>query len=193
MSGILSQEIKFLPGVGPRKALILNQELKVFTLADLIYCFPYKYVDRTKFYLIKEISSDLPYIQVKGRITGMELLGVGRNQRLVAYFTDGTGILELIWFQGIKFVSQTVKAGIEYIVFGKPTAYNSQFSIVHPEIDESNVEVSKQTGFIQAFYNTSERLKNNFIHSRNILKYQYVALQLVKGSIMESMPAWLVP
>jgi len=192
MSGILSQEIKFLPGVGPRKALILNQELKVFTLADLIYCFPYKYVDRTKFYLIKEISSDLPYIQVKGRITGMELLGVGRNQRLVAYFTDGTGILELIWFQGIKFVSQTVKAGIEYIVFGKPTAYNSQFSIVHPEIDESNAEVSKQTGFIQAFYNTSERLKNNFIHSRNILKYQYVALQLVKGSIMESMPAWLV-
>ncbi|MCX6227946.1 MAG: ATP-dependent DNA helicase RecG [Bacteroidia bacterium] len=192
MSGILSQEIKFLPGVGPRKALILNQELKVFTLADLIYCFPYKYVDRTKFYLIKEISSDLPYIQVKGRITGMELLGVGRNQRLVAYFTDGTGILELIWFQGIKFVSQTVKAGIEYIVFGKPTAYNSQFSIVHPEIDESNVEVSKQTGFSQAFYNTSERLKNNFIHSRNILKYQYVALQLVKGSIMESMPAWLV-
>jgi ATP-dependent DNA helicase RecG len=192
MSGLLSQEIKFLPGVGPRKALILNQELKVFTLGDLIYYFPYKYVDRTKFYLIREISGDLPYIQVKGRITGMELLGAGRNQRLVAYFTDGTAILELIWFQGIKFVSQTVKTGIEYVVFGKPTAFNNQFSIVHPEIDESNSEASKQTGFIQAFYNTSERLKNNFIHSRNLLKFQYSALQLVKGSIMESMPAWLV-
>lgn len=192
MSGILSQDIKFLPGVGPRKSVILNQELKVFTIGDLIYYFPYKYVDRTRFYTIREISSSLPFIQVKGRITGMEQMGAGRNQRLVAYLTDGTGLLELIWFQGIKFITQTVKPGVEYIVFGKPTEFNNQFSIVHPELDENEVESSKKEGYIQAFYNTSEKLKTNFLHSKVILKLQYAALQLAKGHILESMPAWLV-
>ena len=192
MSGILSQDIKFLPGVGPRKAAILNQELKIFTIGDLIYYFPFKYVDRTKFYAIREIDSTLPYIQVKGRITGMETVGTGRNLRLVAYMTDGTGILELIWFQGIKFVNQTVKPGIEYIVFGKPTEFNNQFSIVHPELEENSPDSSKKEGYIQAFYNTSEKLKSNFLHSKIILKLQYAALQLVKGHIFESMPAWLV-
>ncbi len=192
MSGILSQDIKFLPGVGPRKSIILNQELKIFTLGDLIYYFPYKYVDRTKFYTIREINSTLPYIQIKGRITGSEVTGVGRNQRLIAYFSDGTGILELIWFQGIRYVTQTIKTGIEYIAFGKPTEFNNQFSIVHPELDENTQESNLKDGFIQAFYNTSEKLKSNFIHSKNILKLQYTALQLAKGSIYESMPAWLV-
>ena len=192
MSGILSQDIKFLSGVGPQKAIILNQELKIFTIGDLIYYFPYKYVDRTKFYAIREIDSSLPFIQVKGRITGMETVGAGRNQRLVAYLTDGTGILELIWFQGIKFVNQTVKPGIEYIVFGKPTEFNNQFSIVHPELDENAPDSQKKEGYIQAFYNTSEKLKSNFLHSKIILKLQYAALQLVKGHIFESMPAWLV-
>lgn len=192
MSAILSQDIKFLPGVGPRKAVILNQELKVFTLGDLIYYFPFKYVDRTKFYAIREINTTLPFIQVKGRITGSELIGVGRNQRLVAYLTDGTGILELIWFQGIKFITQTIKNGVEYIVFGKPGEFNGQFSIVHPELDENVADPSKKEGYIQAFYNTSEKLKSNFIHSKNILKLQYAALQLSRGSIYESMPSWLV-
>ena len=192
MSGILSQDIKFLPGVGPRKAVLLNQELKVFTLGDLIYYFPFKYVDRTKFYTIREIDTSLPYIQVRGRITGSELIGVGRNQRLVAYLTDGTGILELIWFQGIKFITQTIKLNVEYIVFGKPGEFNGQFSIVHPELDENLADQSKKEGFIQAYYNTSEKMKTNFIHSKNILKLQYAALQLVRGSIYESMPSWLV-
>ena len=192
MSGILSQDIKFLPGVGPRKAVILNQELKVFTLGDLIYYFPFKYIDRTKFYAIREINTTLPFIQVKGRITGSELIGVGRNQRLVAYLTDGTGILELIWFHGIKFITQTLKNGVEYIVFGKPGEFNGQYSIVHPELDENVPDPSKKEGYIQAFYNTSEKLKSNFIHSKNILKLQYAALQLSRGSIYESMPSWLV-
>jgi len=192
MSGILSQDIKFLTGVGPRKSVILNQELKVFTIGDLIYYFPYKYVDRTRFYTIREVNGNLPYIQVKGRITGMEMVGTGRNQRLVAYLTDGTGLLELIWFQGIKFVKQTLKINVEYIVFGKPAEFNGQFSIVHPELDENKPDPTKKEGYIQAFYNTSEKLKTNFLHSKVILKLQYAALQLSKGHIFESMPAWLV-
>ena len=192
MPGILEQDIKFLPGVGPRKALILNQELKVFTLGELIYYFPYKYVDRTKFYTIKEIDSSLPFIQVKGRITGMEMLGVGRNQRLVAYFTDGTGLIELIWFQGIKYAKQNLKTTVEYIAFGKPSEYNGQYNIVHPELDEKLPDSEKKEGFIQAFYNTSEKLKSSFLNSKAILKLQYTALQLAKGHIFETMPAWLV-
>ena len=192
MPGILEQDIKFLPGVGPKKALLLNQELKVFTFGDLIYYFPYKYVDRTKFYTIKEIDSNLPYIQVKGRITGSEVVGVGRNQRLVAYFMDGTGLLELIWFQGIKFVKQSLKTTVDYIVFGKPTEFNGQYNIVHPELDEKTPESDKKDGFIQAFYNTSEKLKSNFLNSKAILKLQYTALQHARGHIYETMPGWLV-
>jgi ATP-dependent DNA helicase RecG len=192
MPRILEQDIKFLPGVGPKKALLLNQELKVFTVGDLIYYFPYKYVDRTKFYTIKEIDSNLPYIQVKGRITGMEILGVGRNQRLVAYFTDGTGLLELIWFQGIKFMKSSLKTTVDYIVFGKPTEFNGQYNIVHPEMDEKLPEGDKKGGFIQAFYNTSEKLKSSFLNSKAILKLQHTALQMAKGHLYETMPGWLV-
>ena len=192
MQSILEQDIKFLPGVGPKKALLLNQELKVFNVGDLIHYFPYKYVDRTRFYTIKEIDSILPYIQVKGRITGMELLGVGRSQRLVAYLTDGTGVIELIWFQGIRFARQTLKTNVEYIVFGKPSEFNGQFNIVHPEMDEKPPDNDKKEGFIQAFYNTSEKLKANFLNSRAILKLQLTALQESRGHIRESMPGWLV-
>jgi ATP-dependent DNA helicase RecG len=191
MPGILEQDIKFLPGVGPRKALLLNQELKVFTVGDLISYFPYKYVDRTKFYTISEIDSSLPYIQLKGRITGMEMLGAGRNQRLVAYFTDGTGLIELIWFQGIKYAKQTLKTTVDYIAFGKPSEFNGQYSIVHPELDEKMTESDKKEGFIQAFYNTSEKLKNSFLNSKAILKLQQTALHIAKGHIHETMPSWL--
>lgn len=192
MPGILEQDIKFLPGVGPRKALLLNQELKVFTIGDLIYYFPYKYVDRTKFYTIREIDSNLPFIQVRGRITGSEIVGVGRNQRLVAYFTDGTGLLELIWFQGIKFMKSSLKTTVDYIVFGKPTEFNGQYNIVHPEMDEKLPEGDKKGGFIQAFYNTSEKLKSSFLNSKAILKLQHTALQMAKGHLYETMPSWLV-
>jgi ATP-dependent DNA helicase RecG len=192
MSSILEQDIKFLPGVGPKKAQLLNQELKIFTFGDLVYYFPYKYVDRTRFYTISEIDSSLPYIQLKGRITGMELLGAGRNQRLVAYFTDGTGLIELIWFQGIKFMKQSLKTTVDYIAFGKPSEFNGQYSIVHPELDENLPETDKKEGFIQAFYNTSEKLKNSFLNSKAILKLQHTVLQHLKGHIQETMPAWLV-
>ncbi len=192
MHGIIEQEIKFLPGVGPKKAAILNQELKIATLGDLIYYFPFKYVDRTKFYTIREINSSLPNIQVKGKITGTEMVGEGRKQRLVAYFTDGTGVVELVWFQGIKFVKQTIKQNFEYIAFGKPTEFNGTIKIIHPELDETKPENQKKEGYIQAYYNTSEKMKSNFLNSKIILKLQYNALQQIRGHIYETLPAWLV-
>jgi ATP-dependent DNA helicase RecG len=187
----LDQDIKFLPGVGPKRANLLNSELKVNTYRDLLYYFPYKYVDRTRFYSIREINSKLPYIQVKGRITGTKTIGEGRRQRLVAFFTDGTGILELIWFKGIKYVKSGLKTNVEYIVFGKATEFNGQYNIVHPELEEIAAQAKTKNGFIQAFYNTSEKMKKGFVTSKAILKLQHTLLQTARNKISETMPSWL--
>ena len=112
MTSILEQEIKFLPGVGPKKAAILTQELKITTVAELLYYFPYKYIDRTKFYKIREINETLPFIQIQGMITALDTIGEGRAQRLVASFYDGERQMELVWFRGIKFVKGTLKKNI---------------------------------------------------------------------------------
>ncbi|GET21506.1 ATP-dependent DNA helicase RecG [Prolixibacter denitrificans] len=193
MPEFLDQDIKFLPGVGPRRASLLNSELKIFTFRDLLYYFPFKYVDRTRFYNIREIDTKLPYIQVKGRITGTEVVGEGRSQRLVAYFTDGTGVLELVWFKGIKYVRSSLSTTKQYVVFGKPTEFNGQYNIVHPELEEAEDQQSKHAqGYIQAFYNTTDKLKKSFLNSKVILKLQQNLFPLAKGKLRETLPAWLV-
>ena len=133
MSSLLTQEIKYLQGVGPKRAELLNKELGIYTLHDLLYYFPFKYVDRTKFYTIREISGDMPSVQIIGKISGLELTGSGAKARLSATFTDNTGSLELVWFKGIKWVQQNIKHNTNYIVFGKPSLFNGRINIVHPE------------------------------------------------------------
>ncbi len=189
---MLEQEIKFLPGVGPKRAAILTQELKINTVAELLYYFPYKYIDRTKFYKIREINETLPFIQIQGVINSLEIIGEGRAQRMVASFYDGENQMELVWFRGIKFVKSTLKKNFPYIVFGKPTEFNGKWKLVHPELEEVSAETGKKEGYIQPFYNTSEKMKSNFLVSRSILKLQQTALQLCKGKITETMPAWLI-
>lgn len=188
---MLEQEIKFLPGVGPKRAAILTQELKITTVAELIYYFPYKYIDRTKFYKIREINETLPFIQIQGVITTIEILGEARSQRMVANFYDGENQMELVWFRGIKFVKATLKKNFPYVVFGKPTEFNGKWKLVHPEMEEVGAEQEKREGYIQPFYNTSEKMKSNFLVSRSILKFQLAALQLCKGKITETLPDWL--
>ncbi len=189
---MLEQEIKFLPGVGPKRAAILTQELKITTVAELLYYFPYKYVDRTKFYKIREINETLPFIQVKGVITNMEVVGEGRAQRLVANFYDGDNVMELVWFRGIKFVKGTLKKKFPYVIFGKPTEFNGKWKLVHPELEEVVEEAEKKVGYIQPFYNTSEKMKSNFLASKAIQKFQHSAIQLCKGKITETLPLWLI-
>ncbi|MCK9413889.1 MAG: ATP-dependent DNA helicase RecG [Prolixibacteraceae bacterium] len=189
---MLAQEIKFLPGVGPKRAAILTQELKITTVAELIYYFPYKYIDRTKFYKIREINETLPFIQIKGVITSLETIGEGRSQRMVANFYDGENHMELVWFRGIKFVKATLKMNFPYIIFGKPTEFNNRWKLVHPELEEVLAETEKKEGYIQPFYNTSEKMKSNFLVSKSIQKFQYNALQLCKGKIKETLPDWLI-
>ena len=189
---MLEQEIKFLPGVGPKRAAILTQELKITTVAELIYYFPYKYIDRTKFYKIREINETLPFIQIKGVITSLETIGEGRSQRMVANFYDGENHMELVWFRGIKFVKATLKMNFPYVIFGKPTEFNGKWKLVHPELEEVVAETEKKEGYIQPFYNTSEKMKSNFLVSKSIQKFQYTALQLCKGKIKETLPDWLI-
>ena len=135
MFDLTTQDIKYLPGVGPQRAVTLNKELGIYTLHDLLYYFPYKYVDRSRIYSIREIDGTMPYIQLKGEIRSFELAGEGRQRRLIAHFTDGTGFVDLVWFQGIKFLTGKYKVHQEYIVFGRPTVFNGRINIAHPDVD----------------------------------------------------------
>ncbi|NLN30897.1 MAG: ATP-dependent DNA helicase RecG, partial [Bacteroidales bacterium] len=137
MQDLLETNITYLPGVGPKRAELLNSELNIRNYRDLLYYFPYKYIDRTRFYRISELEPDLPHVQIRGHIRGFYSEGEGRGKRLVADFGDDTGTIRLIWFRGTRWITGTYGPGPEYIVFGKPGVFNGQINIVHPEIEAS--------------------------------------------------------
>ena len=185
-------DIKFLSGVGPKKADLLCKELGINSVEDLLRHYPYKYVDRSRFYYLHEISENMPFIQVKGMIVRFEKAGEGHNQRLTAIFTDGHGSIELVWFKGIKYVIDKFHTNIEYVVFGKPIAFNGRFSIVHPEIEiASQLPPPEQMG-LQPFYNTSEKMKSSFLNSKTIQKIIFPLIQSIKSGIPESLPSYLL-
>lgn len=172
--------LEYLKGVGPQKAALLNKELNLFTFGDLIQHYPFRYEDRTKFYQISEIREDFSYIQIKGQIHRMEIIPAGRKKRLVGYFRDGSGEIELIWFQGIQWVQNKVRPGVDYIVFGKPTFYGRKASIVHPELDVIT-RGNENASFLQPVYHTTEKLKSKFLDSKNLSK-------LIKALLVQSLP-----
>jgi ATP-dependent DNA helicase RecG len=191
MSAFLDQDIKFLPGVGPQRAELLKKELKIFTFNDLLYYFPYKYIDRTKFYRISEVTGNMPYIQLKGTIVRFDTTGEGAKQRLTALFRDESGVMELLWFQGIKWVKENIRANVEYVVFGKPSVFSGKLNIIHPELEPAeNKPVS--TGIFQAFYNTSEKMKLKFMTSKALNKLQFNLAGLIEGKIYETLPQTLI-
>ncbi len=186
------QDIKFLPGVGPKKADILAKELGIRSVDDLLHHYPFKYVDRSRFYYLHEISEEMPFIQVKGKILRFEKVGEGHNQRLTAVFTDGKETIELVWFKGVKWVLDKYKAGIEYVIFGKPSLFNGRFNIVHPEVEiASKLPPPEQMG-LQPYYNTSEKMKSNFLNSKAIQKIIFPLLQNIKTGIPETLPAFVL-
>ncbi|MCF8371747.1 MAG: ATP-dependent DNA helicase RecG [Bacteroidales bacterium] len=188
---ILDTDIKFLPGVGPKKAELLNKELSIFRYRDLLYHFPYKYVDRSKFYTIAEIDSTETYIQLRGKINRFELAGEKHKSRFVAHFSDGTGSIELLWFKGIKWVKERLKPGVEYIVFGKPSIFNRKMNLVHPEIEEAASIDKSLNANLEAHYPTTEKMKNNFLPSKAIFRLMQVLVPLVQDEIVENLPAYL--
>ena len=171
-SSYLDSPIEYLKGVGPHRGEILKKELGIFTFRDLLHHFPFRYVDRSRFYTISEMNEELPYIQLKGVVKQITPHGGKRITRLVAQFADETGTIELIWFQGIKWMRDILKVGKQYVVFGKPTLFNSRFNIVHPEIEEYTPETVKAGGVLQGVYGTTEKCKALSLDSKGILKLQ---------------------
>ena len=188
----LDTEITYLQGVGPKRAELLNKELSIFTFRDLLYYFPYKYIDRTRFYKIAELDPDLPFIQIKGIIKGYATEGHGTGKRLVADFQDDTGTLKLVWFKGGKWITGSFSPGVEYIVFGKPGVFNGIINIIHPEIEAADKIAERINSALQAQYSTTEKLKNQFVSSKTISKLIGNILKQIKIKLPETLPVYLV-
>ena len=188
----LDTEITYLTGVGPKRAELLNKELNIFTFRDLLYYFPYKYIDRTRFYKIAELDPDLPFVQIRGTIRGYSTEGHGAGKRLVADFQDGTGTLKLVWFKGGKWITGSFSPGVEYIVFGKPGVFNGIINIIHPEIEAADKMAERINSALQAQYSTTEKLKNQFVSSKTISKLIGNMLKQIKTRLPETLPDYIV-
>jgi ATP-dependent DNA helicase RecG len=189
----LDTNIEFLKGVGPKRAELLQKELGVFTCEQLLSLYPFRYIDRTRFYKINELHEDLPYVQILGRISAKEEIGEKHKKRIVARLSDDTGVMELVWFQSLKWVAENILAGKVYIIFGKPTLFNGSFSISHPEI-ENYPRSSNVIGnlHLQPVYSTTEKLKKFLLDSKGIQKLQALVLEQFINDIKETLPSYLI-
>ena len=188
---ILNQDIKYLPGVGPNRQKLLNQELGIETFGDLLEYYPYKYVDRSKVYTIHELTGDMPFVQVIGRILSFETFEMGpHKERVVAHFSDGTGIMDLVWFNGGKYAMKNYKIGTEYLVFGKPGVYNNRIQVQHPDIDAAESLELSDMG-MQPYYNTSEKMKKSGLNSRAIERLTKTLLSVLKDPLPETIPDFI--
>ncbi len=191
LTDILSTKINYLTGVGPKRAEILREDIEVYTYLDLLHYFPFRYVDRSRFYAIREIRTDMPYIQLRGVLRHFSEVGEGRRKRLTATFSDGTGSIELVWFKGIKYMRDKLQEGRRYIVFGKPTLFGSGYNIAHPEIDVEE-KAEQITGGLTPIYHTTERMKNMGLGSKQLQQLIYVLLNQVSASLTETLPSYLL-
>jgi ATP-dependent DNA helicase RecG len=187
MSGFFETPIEYLKGVGPQRAALLNKELNIFTYGDLIQHYPFRYEDRTRFFSVAEIHTEMPYVQLKGKITRKEIIGGGSRKRMVCYFQDETGQIELVWFQGLSWIAEKIKIGAQYVVFGKPNKFGKHYSIAHPELDV--VSVSSEKGrSLQPVYPVTENLRLKRMDSKVLSKLMHDLLVLARDKIRETLP-----
>ena len=191
MFDLATRDIKYLPGVGPQRASVLEKELGIRSLHDLLYYFPYKYIDRSRLYYVHEIDGNMPYIQLRGQILSFEEAGEGYRKRLVAHFSDGTGVVDLVWFQGQKYVTGKYKVRTPYIVFGKPSVFGGRVNIAHPDIDPADELVLSSMG-LQPYYNTTDRMKRGSLNSRAIEKLVANLRDLIKEPLPETLPEYII-
>ena len=214
MTDILSQDIMYLPGVGPQRKKMLSQELGIETFGDLLEYYPYKYVDRSKVYHVSELTGDMPFVQVVGHILSFETFEQGpRKERVVAHFTDGTGIMDLVWFKFGKTAKTKYKIGTDYVLFGKPTVYHNRIQVAHPDISEecrmesvefatapqdgspavanSTLSTLHPTLKMQPFYNTTDKMKKGGITSRTIEKLTKTLLTKLRDPLPETLPPFI--
>ena len=190
---MLDRPIEYLKGIGPQRAEVLKKELNIFLYKDLLTYFPFRYVDRTKFHTISQAADEMPFIQLRGFLLKMELIGQKNTKRLVVLFKDNTGIIELVWFKSYNWVSKQLKLGAEYIVFGKPSLFNGKFNIPHPEISVITEDLLKQQSAFQSVYNSTEKLKLFGLDSEGIRKAQRnLLIQLQITDIQENLSNELI-
>jgi ATP-dependent DNA helicase RecG len=189
---VFETPITYLKGVGPQRADVLKKELNIHTYGDLLYFYPFRYVDRTQIYKIKEVNADMPYIQLCGVITDAILVGAKRKQRMEAELEDDTGRMQLVWFQGANWVSKKLKPGIKYIVFGKPNLFRGMLSIAHPSIEEWSDENFNTIKGLQPVYSSTELLKVKGLDSSGILKLQRTLITKIENEIKETLPQYLI-
>ena len=190
----LDNDIKFVSGVGEVRAKLLAKEIGVRTVRDMLYHFPFRYIDRTKVYKIGELNeanSQSSYIQIRARVTGKNFFGEGRNQRFVIYVSDDTGKAELIWFRGIKWIENKFELGREYLIFGRPSFYRSELSLVHPEIEPIEVALArKDSSGLQGIYSTTEKL-STALGTKGMYKIISKILENISGKVVDYMPEYL--
>ena len=192
MLDILEQDIKYVPGVGPHRKEILERELNIRTFGDLLEYYPYKYIDRSRIYTISELSGEMPYVQLKGHILSFEEFEQGpRKKRIVAHFTDGTGIADFVWFVRAQQLTKDLKVNTDYIVFGKPTIYGGRYQLAHPEIERAS-EVQLSEMGMQPHYNTTEKMKKMGLTSRTIERITKSMLERITTPLPETLPPFIV-
>lgn len=188
MRSFFETPIEFLKGVGPQRAAMLGKQLNIITYGDLIQHYPFRYEDRTRLYDIQDLDPNMPYVQIKGQLLNKELIGAGHKKRLVAQFSDGTGTVELIWFQGINWVVSKIATGVTYVVFGKPTAFGSRISIAHPEVEPAT-EKNQSGGTLHPVYPLTEHLRGKHIDSKFLSRIMQELLVGARDRIRETLPA----
>ena len=191
MLNILDQDVMYLPGVGPKKKEILSKELGIQTWRDLLEHYPYKYVDRSRIYRISEISGDMPFVQIRGRMLGYDEYAMGaRKKRIVGHFSDGHGVVDLVWFQGAQYIYKNYPIGKELIVFGRPTIYGGRYQFAHPDIDDASQLQLSDMG-MQPYYMTTERMKKAGINSRAMEKMTKTLVTKLPETLPETLPPYI--
>ena len=188
---ILSQDIMYLPGVGPHRKQLFSKQLGIETWGDLLEYYPYKYIDRSRIYAISEITGDMPFVQLCGKILSFEEFQMSaRKKRVVAHFSDGHNVIDLVWFQGVQYVYKNYKVGEEYIVFGRPTAYGGRYNIAHPDMEKADALQLSDMG-MQPYYITPEAMKKHNFNSHAIGKIVKTLLSKLNVPLGETLPLFI--
>lgn len=187
-SALLETALTYLPGIGPKRAETLQKELGLKTWGDLLYYFPYKHIDRSRLYRTSELTSDMPFVQIRGQFISFEQMGEGRKKRLVGHFTDGYGWVDCVWFNSQQYILKSVKLHQDYILFGRPSVFNGRINLNHPDIDSPDTQMLSKMS-MQPYYQTTEKMKKVGLNSRTLEKFTSTLLrQIPEGSIPETLP-----
>ena len=189
----LDSNIEYLKGVGPQRAEVLRQELGVFTCRDLLFHFPFRYIDRTKFHRIRDIQQEGEQVQLRGVLRKLETLGEGRSKRMVGVLRDDSGMMELVWFRSIQWMEKSLQVGKEYIAFGRVTEFNGRFNIPHPEIEEANPDSTQKARHFDPVYPTTDKLTQKGLDARGLRRLMRTLLDAFRAEdLPETLPDYLL-